>query len=102
MSTITFDTLKFVDRLIESGMPEKQAKALAETQAEINEANLGDLATKGDLREVKTELREAKAELKAEIREMDARINGHLNLLTWMLALVIIITVIPALKTLFL
>lgn len=39
MTTITFDTLKFSERLINSGMPEKQAKALAEAQAEINEAN---------------------------------------------------------------
>lgn len=84
MSTITFDTLKFVDRLVESGMPEKQAKALAAAQAEINATNLEDLATKGDL------------------REMDARINGRLNLLTWMLALVIIITVVPAVKNLLL
>jgi hypothetical protein len=84
MSTITFDTLKFVDHMVASGMPEKQAKALAQAQAEINETNLEDLVTKGDL------------------REMDARINGRLNLLTWMLALIIIITVIPALKALFL
>ncbi len=91
MSTITFDTLKFVDRMVASGMPEKQAKALAQAQVEINETNLQDLVTKGDLNEVK-----------AEMREMDARINGRFNLLTWMLALVIIITVIPALKALFL
>ncbi len=49
MTTITFDTLKFVERLVNSGMPEKQAKALA--QAKINEANLEELATKSDLRD---------------------------------------------------
>ncbi len=89
MNTITFDTLKFVERLVESGMPERQAKALAQAQAEINEANLEDLATKGDL-----------FELKADLREMDAKINGRLNLLTWMLALVVIASVVPALKML--
>lgn len=50
MTTITFDTLKFAERLINSGMPEKQAKALAEAQAEISEANLEELVTKSDLR----------------------------------------------------
>jgi len=63
--------------------------ALAQAQAEINEANLEDLATKGDL-----------FELKADLREMDAKINGRLNLLTWMLALVVIANVVPALKML--
>jgi len=63
--------------------------ALAQAQAEINEANLEDLATKGDL-----------FELKADLREMDAKINGRLNLLTWMLALVVIASVVPALKML--
>jgi len=62
---------------------------LAQAQAEINEANLEDLATKGDL-----------FELKADLREMDAKINGRLNLLTWMLALVVIASVVPALKML--
>jgi hypothetical protein len=32
MSTITFDTHKFVKRLIEAGMPESQAEILAEEQ----------------------------------------------------------------------
>ncbi|MDD5579514.1 MAG: hypothetical protein PHY16_09575 [Methylobacter sp.] len=31
MSTITFDTLKFVERLKAGGVPEEQAKAKAET-----------------------------------------------------------------------
>ena len=83
MSTVTFDTLKFVDRLVESGMPEAQAKALAEAQAEISETNLEDLVTTSDLRD----------EL--------APIRSDLRLLKWMLALVIITTVVPALKSLF-
>ncbi|MDQ7074588.1 MAG: DUF1640 domain-containing protein [Gammaproteobacteria bacterium] len=90
MNTITFDALKFVERLVESGMPEKQAKALAQAQIEINETNLEDLATKGDLHDIK-----------ADLREMDAKINGRLNLLTWMLALLVITSVIPTLKVFF-
>jgi len=83
MTTITFDTLKFAERLIDSGMPEKQAKALAEAQAEINEANLEELVTKSDL---KNEL---------------APIHSDMRLIKWMLALIIITTVVPALKSLF-
>lgn len=83
MTTITFDTLKFVERLVNSGMPEKQAKALAQAQAEINEANLEELATKSDLRD----------EL--------APVHSDMRLIKWMLALVIITTVVPALKSLF-
>jgi len=84
MNTVTFDTLKFVNRLVASGMPEKQAKALAEAQAEINETNLEDLVTKSDLRDAL------------------APVNSDLKLLKWMIALVIITTVLPALKVLFL
>ncbi|MES9905070.1 MAG: DUF1640 domain-containing protein [Sedimenticola sp.] len=83
MTTVAFDTLKFVDRLVESGMPEAQAKALAEAQAEISEAHLEDLVTKSDLRD----------EL--------APIHSDLRLLKWMMALVIITTVVPTLKSLF-
>ena len=90
MNTVTFDTLKFVDRLVESGMPEKQAKALAEAQAEISEANLDALVTKLDLH---TEF----APVKIEISEL----RSDMRLLKWMLALVIITTVVPALKSLF-
>ncbi len=83
MNAITFDTLKFVDRLVDSGMPEKQAKALAKVQSEINEGNLEDLVTKADLRE----------EL--------APLSSDVRLLKWMLALVIVVTVVPVLKSLF-
>lgn len=83
MNTVTFDTLKFVDRLVESGMPEKQAKALAEAQAAINETHLPDLVTKSDLRD----------EL--------APVHSDMRLIKWMLALVIVTTVVPALKSLF-
>ena len=47
MSTLTFDTHKFIKRLTEAGMPLGQAEALAEEQAKpIDER----LATKDDLK----------------------------------------------------
>ncbi|MDD5242166.1 MAG: hypothetical protein PHG47_10685 [Sulfuricella sp.] len=64
MSTITFDTLKFVERLKAAGVPESQAMAQSEALKEVLSA---DVATKHDLTE--TELRiEAKMEsMKYEI-----------------------------------
>lgn len=101
MNAITFDTLKFVRRLKEAGVPEKHAEAEAEALSEVFDLHAQDLATKADIKEVRSEIQAVKSELKADMREMDTRINGRLNLLTWMLALVVITTVVPALKTLF-
>ena len=36
MHTVNFDTLKFVERLIASGMPEDQAKALSQALADAH------------------------------------------------------------------
>lgn len=54
MSTVTFDTLKFVEKLKAAGVPEAQAKAMAEAQAEaLSESTANTLATKADLSELK-------------------------------------------------
>ncbi|MBF0181791.1 MAG: hypothetical protein HQM03_17375 [Magnetococcales bacterium] len=64
----------------------KYAKTLADVQAEVNEQSLGALVTK--------EYLDAKLE-----REL-APIRTDLAVLKWMLALIIIVLVLPALKTL--
>ncbi len=46
MTTITFDTLKFANKLKSAGVPEKQAEAEAEAISEVLEVNLKDLVTK--------------------------------------------------------
>lgn len=56
MSTITFDTLKFSNRLKAAGVPDKQAEAQAEAMADALEVNLKDLATKSDLQLTKEDL----------------------------------------------
>lgn len=53
MGTLTFDTHKFVKRLMEAGMPEAQAEILAEEQARLIDERI---ATKLDIAEVKAEL----------------------------------------------
>lgn len=56
MTTLTFDTLKFVERLRAAGVPEAHAKAEAEALAEVLEFSARDLVTKADLREVELRL----------------------------------------------
>ena len=50
MSTLTFDTLKFANRLKAAGVPDKQAEAEAEILGEALEVNLNDLVTEDMLR----------------------------------------------------
>ena len=88
MATITFDTLKFVEKLKAAGVPESQAKAEAEALQEA--LGTADVATKRDIERVEGQLREMKAE-----------INGKLTLVQWMLALVVAAEVVPLLGKLF-
>ena len=57
MTTVTFDTLKFVERLKAAGVPEAQAKATAEAQQEaLSESVATQFATKADLAELKLDV----------------------------------------------
>lgn len=57
MSTITFDTLKFVEKLKAGGVPEAQAKAEAEALVSaFSEAMESQLATKTDINRIEKEL----------------------------------------------
>ena len=67
MASVTFDTLKFVERLKGAGMPEEQAKALAEAFKDAQ--GEAELVTRKDLQ---IELAPLKADL---------------NLVKWMLGL---------------
>jgi len=83
MSTITFDTLKYAERLEKAGLTREQATAIIEAQKEsLAEALDTQLATKADTEALRSDLRETKAEL-----------NGKLALVHWMLAAVLAIAV---------
>ena len=57
MATITFDTLKFVEKLKAGGIPEAQAKAEAEALVAVfSEAMDTQLATKSDIYRLEREL----------------------------------------------
>lgn len=88
MTTITFDTLKFVEKLKAAGVSESQAKAEAEALQEA--LGTAEVATKRDIERVESQLREMKAE-----------INGKLTLVQWMLALIVAAELVPLLGKLF-
>ena len=61
------DTLAFSKKLKAAGADERLAEAIVEG---ITGADISELATKADIREVKTEIADVKAELKADIAEV--------------------------------
>jgi len=113
MAAVAFDTLKFARRLKEVGVPEAQAEAQAELMAEAFVFNMDALVTK-DYLEQCLDARFAVQDTRIEQRfaAQDARIeqrfnhidlalvgiSGELKLLRWMLALIVITTVIPVLQ----
>jgi hypothetical protein len=82
MAAVTFDTLKFANRLKQAGVPAPQAEAEAEVLAEALAVNLKDLTTKADLEAVADRLAH-------EIREGDAALRADIALLKWMLGLLL-------------
>lgn len=57
MATITFDTLKYVEKLKAAGVPELQAKAEAEVSVSaFSETMDAQLATKSDINRIEKEL----------------------------------------------
>jgi hypothetical protein len=65
MATITFDTLKFVTRLKESGLSETQSVAITEAFREAH--GEAEVATKADIRELEFKFEARMSENKAEL-----------------------------------
>jgi hypothetical protein len=76
MATITFDTLKFVRKLQESGFEQRQAEGIAEAFKEAS--GEAELATKRDIER-----------LEAKIDRIDTRLGGELTLVKWMMGLIL-------------
>ena len=121
MAAIAFDTLKAARRMIEAGMPQRQAEAQAEVMAEAFVFNVESLVTNDYLEaclDARFLLQDAKFEqrftgLEAKIEKrftgLEAKVdlgiseaNGKFNLIYWMLAVVIASTTVPALHGLIL
>lgn len=82
MSTITFDTHKFIKDLRDSGIPEPQAEAFVRAQQDILAQALDNtLATKRDIEH-----------LDVKIDKLDSRLDHETSLLKWMLGVLFAIT----------
>lgn len=80
MTTITFDTFKFVDRLEKAGMTREQAAAIVEAQKDaFADAMDNMVATKSDLMAVKTELKADIAKLENRLDAMELRLTIKLG-----------------------
>lgn len=77
MTTITFDTLEFVQTLREADVPEKQAQATANAFKAAQGS--AELATKADLKEVKGDFKAEINQLRHEIHEMEQRMTIRLG-----------------------
>jgi hypothetical protein len=75
MTTITFDTLKFIQRLEDSGIPHQQAIAIVEAHKEsLSDIMEAQLATKLDVQDVK-------------FKQVEH--DGQFTLIKWMLGILI-------------
>ena len=69
------DTLQMRRRMREAGFPEEQADVVTEGIANIV---AGELATKEDLRELRTEMLDKFAEVRGEIAELRGEVKGEI------------------------
>lgn len=81
MTAVTFDTHQFIRTIQESGVPEKQAEAIAKAFQEA-QAN-ADLATKGDVQAVRDDLRELELRLKLIIE------TSKVDMIKWVAGLML-------------
>jgi hypothetical protein len=78
MSTLTFDTLKFSRKLESGGFTREQSIVIAEAVAEVQESNLADLATKGDIKDMEAKMRELELRMTIKFGLMQAGTIGVL------------------------
>ncbi|MCL2644275.1 MAG: CCDC90 family protein [Betaproteobacteria bacterium] len=86
MSTITFDTLKYANRLKKAGFTPEQAEAHVEAQAavlsEALEMSRQDIATKGDIAALKGDIAATKTDiamLKGDLVQLEQRMTIKLG-----------------------
>jgi len=80
MTTITFDTFKFVDRLEKAGATRELAAAMADAHQEAFAQALDtSVATRADLASVKSELKADIASVRADLHELELRLTIKLG-----------------------
>jgi len=116
MAITTFDTLKFVRKLEQAGVPAQQAEVQAEVLTEAFNVNLDALVTKDYLAarfaeqsaSIDTRFAEQKSytdtkfeQVNARFAEQDAKINANFRILVWMIGIVQAFVMLPYLERLF-
>jgi hypothetical protein len=96
MAAIAFDTLKAARRMIEAGMPPKQAEAQAEVMAEAFVFNVDSLVTR-DYLDARLDARFAEQGARIDVRFTE--IDGKFRVVYWMLGLVILTTSVPVIRS---
>ncbi len=88
MTTTTFDTLGYYEKLKAAGFTEAQAKVQVEAMQGVvksyDEASRKELATKGDIQDIRLEIEKVKASIK----------DTELRLLKWQLGIGLALAVI--------
>ena len=83
MAAITFDSLDYFEKLKDAGVPEAQAKVQANTlQTALNrydEASRKELATRGDLQDVRSELKEDIQDVRTEIQNVRTELKEDIQ-----------------------
>ncbi len=68
MGHAAFDTLEFVDTLEKSGVPEKQARAISVAVRKAYDSS--DVATKGDISDLRHEIGDLRKDMEAKLANM--------------------------------
>ncbi len=106
MTAITFDTLKFSEKLTKAGFSPEQAKAIIETEQEAFQETMDNtLATKDDIRSLKEATKQDIQNLKSEIDKDIQFLRDDINELKqkiyvhdWMLRFILVFQVAILLK----
>ncbi len=81
MATITFDTLKFANKLKSAGVVPEHAEAEAEALADIFEINLKEVATKEDIKFLKDDIKHLEERIDGKFIQLEQRMTIKLGAL---------------------
>ncbi|HJO10636.1 MAG: hypothetical protein QGG67_00500 [Gammaproteobacteria bacterium] len=95
MAITTFDTLKFVRKLEEAGVPVQQAEVQAEVLTEAFTVNLDALVTKDYLA---ARFAEQQAYMDTRFTQLDAKFESKFQLLFWIQGILVAGIVLPYLE----
>ncbi len=96
MTTATFDTLSYFEKLKNVGVPEEQAKVQVETMHSLvksyDEAARKELATKGDVQDLKVVLRSEMQDIRSEMQDIRSELKNDIQeskheVLKWIMAM---------------